>query len=50
MLLKTPFEDNSIDIVILSDVFHHIKEQKELIIEINRILRYGGKDSYVGFS
>ncbi|GAA0120959.1 MAG: class I SAM-dependent methyltransferase [Clostridium argentinense] len=41
--LKTPFEDNSIDIVILSDVFHHIKEQKELIIEINRILRYGGK-------
>lgn len=41
--LKTPFEDNSIDIVILSDVFHHIKEQKDLIVEINRILKYGGK-------
>lgn len=41
--LKTPFEDNSIDIVILSDVFHHIKEQKELVIEINRILKDNGK-------
>jgi ubiquinone/menaquinone biosynthesis C-methylase UbiE len=41
--LKTPFEDNSIDTLILSDVFHHIKEQEELIVEINRILKYGGK-------
>lgn len=41
--LKTPFENNSIDTVILSDVFHHIKEQKELVIEINRILKPGGK-------
>ncbi|MBU5484246.1 class I SAM-dependent methyltransferase [Clostridium sp. MSJ-11] len=41
--LKTPFEDNSIDVVILSDVFHHIKEQEDLIVEINRILKYDGK-------
>lgn len=41
--LKTPFESNSIDIVILSDVFHHIKEQKELVIEIRRILKDGGR-------
>ncbi|WP_315121225.1 class I SAM-dependent methyltransferase [uncultured Clostridium sp.] len=41
--LKTPFEDNSIDMVILSDVFHHIKEQEDLMVEINRILKYGGK-------
>lgn len=41
--LKAPFENNSIDTVILSDVFHHIKEQEELIIEINRILKHGGK-------
>jgi len=41
--LKTPFESNSIDTVILSDVFHHIKEQKELVIEIRRILKDNGK-------
>lgn len=41
--LKTPFENNSIDTVILSDVFHHIKEQEELIIEVKRILKNGGK-------
>ncbi len=41
--LNTPFESNSIDIVILSDVFHHIKEQKELIVEISRILKVNGK-------
>lgn len=41
--LKSPFENNSIDTVILSDVFHHIKEQEELIIEINRILKDNGK-------
>ncbi len=48
--LKTPFEDNSIDIVILSDVFHHIKEQKDLIVEINRILKYGGKIVMMDFN
>ena len=31
--LNTPFESNSIDIVILSDVFHHIKEQKSLLLK-----------------
>lgn len=41
--LKTSFENNSIDTVILSDVFHHIKEQEELIIEVKRILKNGGK-------
>lgn len=41
--LNAPFESNSIDIVILSDVFHHIKEQKELIVEISRILKVNGK-------
>ncbi|MEG1257267.1 methyltransferase domain-containing protein [Clostridium sp.] len=41
--LSTPFECNSIDTVILSDVLHHIKEQEELIVEINRILKKSGK-------
>ncbi|WP_053955030.1 class I SAM-dependent methyltransferase [Inediibacterium massiliense] len=41
--LKAPFKNNSIDTVILSDVFHHIKEQKELVIEIDRILKDRGK-------
>lgn len=41
--LNSPFDNKSIDTVILSDVFHHIKEQEKLIIEINRILKDDGK-------
>jgi demethylmenaquinone methyltransferase/2-methoxy-6-polyprenyl-1,4-benzoquinol methylase len=41
--LKAPFQSNSIDTVILSDVFHHIKEQEQLIEEIFRILKAEGK-------
>lgn len=41
--LSTPFESGSIDTVIMSDVFHHIKEQEELIGEISRILKKNGK-------
>ena len=48
--LKTPFEDKSIDTVIMSDVFHHIKEQEELIVEINRMLKHGGKIVILDFN
>lgn len=41
--LAAPFENDSIDTVILCDVFHHIKEQRLLLIEISRILKKGGK-------
>lgn len=41
--LDTNFDNNSIDIVILSDVLHHIKEQVLLIDEIYRILGNNGK-------
>lgn len=41
--LKTPFEDASVDVVILSDVFHHIKNQTKLIKEANRVLKKNGK-------
>lgn len=41
--LSTPFDNGSIDTVIMSDVFHHIKEQEELIAEISRILKDSGK-------
>ncbi len=41
--LSTPFESGSMDTVIMSDVFHHIKEQEELISEISRILKDSGK-------
>lgn len=41
--LSTPFDSGSIDTVIISDVFHHIKEQEELIAEISRILKDSGK-------
>jgi len=41
--LSTPFHSGSIDTVIISDVFHHIKEQEELIAEISRILKDSGK-------
>lgn len=42
-VIKAPFEDNSIDTVILSDVLHHVKEQEKLFIEIHRILKNHGK-------
>lgn len=48
--LKSPFENNSIDTVILCDVFHHIKEQEELILEINRILKDHGKIVMLDFN
>lgn len=41
--LDTDFEDNSIDIVIMSDVIHHIREQAELINETYRILKDSGR-------
>jgi len=48
--LKAPFEDKSIDTVIMSDVFHHIKEQEELIVEINRMLKHDGKIIILDFN
>lgn len=48
--LNTPFKDNTIDTVILSDVFHHIKEQNQLILEISRILKPGGKIVILDFN
>ena len=38
----TVIKDN-IDIIILSDVFHHIKEQEELLTEIKKKLSINGK-------
>lgn len=40
--LETPFEGNSFDIVIMSDVLHHIENQSALIEEITRILKKDG--------
>lgn len=41
--LNLPFEDKSLDVVILSDVFHHIEDQEKLLIESLRVLKHGGK-------
>ncbi len=41
--LDTNFDSNSVDVVIMSDVLHHIKDQKKLIEEIYRILKKDGK-------
>lgn len=41
--LDTSFDSNSIDIVIVSDMLHHIKHQEKLIKEICRILKKDGK-------
>ncbi|MFZ5353669.1 MAG: class I SAM-dependent methyltransferase [Bacillota bacterium] len=40
--LQTGFADNTFDVVILSDVYHHIKESDLLILEVKRILKPGG--------
>lgn len=42
-VLHTCFADQTADIVVLSDVFHHIKEQEQLIDEVKRILNQNGK-------
>lgn len=41
--LSTGFEKGSIDVVILSDVLHHIQNQSELIEEIHRVLKGDGR-------
>lgn len=41
--LNTKLDAESVDRVILSDVFHHIKEQSKLIEELHRILKKDGK-------
>ena len=41
--LETDFVDKSIDVVIIADVLHHIKDQEGLIDEIHRILKGNGK-------
>lgn len=41
--LDSKFESKSIDIVVLCDVLHHIKNQTRLIKEISRVLKMNGK-------
>ncbi|SKC47556.1 class I SAM-dependent methyltransferase [Maledivibacter halophilus] len=41
--LDLKINDESMDIVILSDVFHHIKDQNKLMDESFRVLKYGGR-------
>ena len=41
--LATPFEDNDFDIGLLTDVFHHIEDQPQLIREAHRVVKPGGK-------
>lgn len=48
-ILKTNFYDNSIDIIILNDVLHHIENQKQLIDEIFRVLKNKGSLVIVDF-
>jgi ubiquinone/menaquinone biosynthesis C-methylase UbiE len=51
---KYPYDDNSFDVCILNFVLHHDKNPKEIMNEVNRILKTGGKviineDSYENF-
>ena len=41
--LKLPFADASFDIVICTEVIEHVTETRQLITEINRVLKKGGK-------
>jgi SAM-dependent methyltransferase len=38
-----PFEDNSFDIIVLSDVLEHIPEPEKVFVEIRRLLKTNGK-------
>ena len=41
--LHTPFNNSSVDVVVMSDVLHHISKQSALIEEISRILKKDGR-------
>lgn len=41
--LDMTFEDNSVDIVIMCDMLHHIKDQEKLTEEAYRVLKEDGK-------
>lgn len=41
--LAMEFQDKTMDIVVLCDVLHHVKEQAKLMEEINRVLKKDGK-------
>lgn len=41
--LNTDFDGESIDVITVSDVLHHIENQDKLIEEIHRLLKKGGK-------
>lgn len=43
-----PFEDNSIDTVIMNDAMEHVDEPEQVIAEVLRVLRKGGR-LYVNF-
>lgn len=40
---ELPFKENSIDYIIATDVFEHVKDLRLVLAECNRILRPGGK-------
>jgi ubiquinone/menaquinone biosynthesis C-methylase UbiE len=41
--LDTPFADSFFDVALLTDVFHHIADQPQLIREAHRVVKPGGK-------
>lgn len=44
---RFPFADNSVDRILCNDAFHHVPNQQEILNEMFRVLREGGK---AGFS
>lgn len=41
--LDTDFDSESVDVITVSDVLHHIENQDKLIGEVHRLLKKGGK-------
>ncbi|MGC8765397.1 MAG: class I SAM-dependent methyltransferase [Brevinematia bacterium] len=42
-ILNVPFEDDTFDVALICDVYHHIEDQKGLLREAFRILKKNGK-------
>ena len=38
-----PFPDNTFDLIVCSEVLEHLHEYNDAVIEINRVLKPGGK-------
>lgn len=46
---KLPFQDSSFDIVLVSDAWHHFRQQETIAVQVTRVLKPGGRLYIIDF-